>query len=114
MKYAVLIYADQAVANDRPDEERAANTAKYMALMQAPETLAGEQLQPVDTATTVRAPDGVPLHTDGPFATTKEHMAGFYLIDVEDLDAALAFAAKVPATWLGGAVEVRPLVELPR
>ncbi|EHN10936.1 hypothetical protein PAI11_22030 [Patulibacter medicamentivorans] len=113
MKYAVLIYSDETTAAARPDAERIAITGEYMALAQAPEAVAGEQLQPPTTATTVRVADGTVLHTDGPFSTTKEHFAGFYLLDVEDLDAALAFAAKVPAARLGGAVEVRPLVERP-
>jgi hypothetical protein len=71
----------------------------------------GAQLQPVHTATTVRVADGESLVTDGPFAATKEVFGGFYLIDVPDLDAALAFAARIPSARLGGSVEVRPIVE---
>ena len=71
----------------------------------------GAQLQPGTTATTVRVDNGSALTTDGPYAETKELLGGFYLIDVGDLDAALDFAAKVPAARMGGAVEVRPLVE---
>ena len=71
----------------------------------------GAQLQPVHTATTVRVQDGEALLTDGPFADTKEVFGGYYLIDVDGLDAALAFAARIPSARLGGSVEVRPVVE---
>ena len=76
-----------------------------------PTTVGGAQLQPGATATTVRVDNGNTLTTDGPYAETKELLGGFYLIDVDDVDAALDFAAKVPAARLGGLVEVRPLVE---
>jgi hypothetical protein len=113
VKYAVLIYSKEARGawDELPEAEQRAITGEYMALAQLPTTLGGEQLQPGETATTVRVEDGRTLTTDGPFAETKEVLGGFYLIDVDDLDAALEFAAKVPAARLGGLVEVRPLVE---
>ena len=84
---------------------------EYLALRQVPGILTGEQLQPVETATTVRVQDGETLLTDGPFVDAKEHVGGFIVVEVDDLDAALELAARVPAARMGGAVEVRPLVE---
>jgi len=84
---------------------------EYLALRRLPGIVSGEQLQPVETATTVRVQNGETLLTDGPFIDAKEHVGGFIVVDVEDLDAALAIAARVPAARMGGAVEVRPLVE---
>lgn len=70
--------------------------------------VAAEALQPVETATTVRVRNGKPTYTDGPFAETKEQLAGFYLIDADTLDAALAVAAKIPPAR-EGSIEVRPV-----
>ncbi|HEX4679751.1 MAG TPA: YciI family protein [Gaiellaceae bacterium] len=113
MKYAVLIYSAEAgeTFESLPESDQQAITGEYMALAQLPSTLGGEQLQPGATATTVRVNNGDVLTTDGPYAETKELLGGFYLIDVDDLDAALDFAGKVPAARLGGLVEVRPVVE---
>ncbi len=79
--------------------------------MQAPGVTGGAQLQPPTTATTVRVEDGKTLTTDGPFAETKEVLGGYYLVEADDLDAAIELAARIPAARMGGAVEVRPLVE---
>jgi hypothetical protein len=84
---------------------------EYLALRALPGIVSGEQLQPVETATTVRVQDGETLLTDGPFVDAKEHVGGFIVVDVDDLDAALAIAERIPAARMGGAVEVRPLVE---
>ena len=73
--------------------------------------IGGEQLQPADTATTVRVRDGQTLLTDGPFVDAKEHLGGFLLVEAGDLDGALDIAARIPAARMGGAIEVRPLVE---
>ena len=75
------------------------------------ETFITAQLQPPDTATTIRVEDGRTLTTDGPFATTKEALGGYYLVEADDIDAALEIAARIPAARLGGAIEVRPVVE---
>jgi len=107
MKYAILIYAPETGPSD-PDVR-----AEYMALAGRSTTIGGEQLQPTATATTVRVDNGDVLTTDGPFVETKEALGGFFLIDVPNLDDALAYAAKVPAARNGGAVEVRPIVEMP-
>jgi hypothetical protein len=67
--------------------------------------------QDADTATTVRVADGSTLTTDGPFAETKEALNGYLIFEADDLDAAIALAARIPAARMGGAVEVRPIVE---
>jgi hypothetical protein len=74
--------------------------------------LAGEELQPVSTATTVRVRDGDTLIADGPFAETKEALGGFYLIEADSLDDAIDWAARVPAAH-NGTIEVRPVVGRP-
>jgi len=110
MRYLLALYVPAQVPDDvRPDLD--AWFAYSQALTDAGVYVAGDGLQGTETATTVRAPDGEPLVTDGPYAETKEILGGYYLIDVPDLDAALEWAAKVPnATY--GAVEVRPVWEL--
>jgi len=82
-----------------------------MAISDEPTTVGGAQLQPGATATTVRVENGSTLTTDGPFAETKDVLGGFFLVEADDIDAALDVAARIPAARLGGAVEVRPLVE---
>jgi hypothetical protein len=112
MQYLIQIYSNAASEwDDLSDEEREGVTNEYMGIMQTPGIVGGAQLQPVETATTVRVEDGRTLTTDGPFAETKEALGGYYLFEAPDLDAAIELAARVPAARLGGAVEVRPLVE---
>ena len=110
MRYALLIYTDPHAQDGDTDEERQAVTAEYLAIRDDPRVTGGGHLQPVATASTVRVADGTVLVTDGPFADTKEVMAGYYLLEADDLDAALEIAGRVPAARMGGAVEVRPLV----
>ena len=113
MKYLLQIYPDatrEAFERLSADEQQAI-VDEYLALRQLPEYRTGGLLQPVETTTTVRIENGETLLTDGPFVDAKEHVGGFSVIEVDDLDAALAFAARVPAARMGGAVEVRPLVE---
>jgi hypothetical protein len=114
MKYALLIYSGEARDewDALPETEQKAIMAEYVAIAGEPGTYGGEQLQPSATATTVRVEGGQTLTTDGPFMDTKEVLGGFYLIDVENLDAALEFAARIPAARMWGAVEVRPIVEM--
>lgn len=114
MKYMLLIYSD-------PQREPAYGTPEFEAMMQGffalNETLkaagvliSGEGLQGVETATSLRVRGGKAQTMDGPFAETKEHLGGYYLIDVADLDAALTYAAQVPSAHFG-TVEVRPLMD---
>jgi hypothetical protein len=69
------------------------------------------QLQPIETATTVRVQEGQTLTTDGPYADTKEVFVGYYVFEADNLDEAIELAARIPPARLGGAIEVRPLVE---
>jgi hypothetical protein len=112
MQYLVQIFTGESIeAWERLSEpEQQAVTQEYMAIGEAPGVTGGAQLQPPDTATTVRVQDGRTLTTDGPFTETKEALGGYYLLEAGDLDAAIELAARIPAARLGGAVEVRPLV----
>jgi hypothetical protein len=111
MKYALLIYEKPGALDGIGEEERAAMTGEYMALADDSRCVAGAQLQPVQTATTVRVQNGNALTTDGPFADTKEVFGGYYVFQADDLDEALELAARIPAARYGGSVEVRPVVE---
>jgi|SRR5437764_1594339 len=111
MKYAVLIYIKPDSLDGLSEDEREAVTREYFAISEHPNCIGGEQLQPVETATTVTQDNGRPLITDGPFADTKEFLGGYYLFEAEDVDPVLEAAARIPAARMGGAIEVRPLVE---
>ncbi|MGN6378535.1 MAG: YciI family protein [Gaiellales bacterium] len=113
MRYALLIYSDEArnQFDSLPEAEQRAILGEYMAISELPGTTGGFQLQPPDTTTTVRVENGSTLTTDGPFVETKEVLGGLYLFEADDLDAAIDVAAKIPAARMGGAIEVRPLVE---
>jgi hypothetical protein len=113
VKYALLIYSDDAPErwNALPEDQQQAIMGEYFAISELPGTYGGAQLQPGTTATTVRVSDGETLTTDGPFTETKEALGGFYLFEADDLDAALDVASRIPAARMGGAVEVRPIVE---
>jgi hypothetical protein len=113
MKYLLQIYdrgASEQVAA-LAEEERQAILGEYVALAQTPGVLGGEQLRPIDTATTVRVEGGQTLLSDGPFVDAKEHLGGYFLFEADDLDAALEIAARIPAARMGGVIEVRPVVE---
>ncbi len=114
MQYALLIYERPGSYDGFNDEQRQAVSQEYTAIRMDPHVVGGAQLQPVQTATTVRVASDETLITDGPFADTKEVFGGYYLLEADDLDAAIEIAARIPAARLGGSVEVRPLVELPR
>jgi hypothetical protein len=112
MKYTILIYETAADFTTRTDERRkdaywGAYRAYTKALMDAGVMAGGAGLQPPHLATTIRPQDGKHRVQDGPYAETKEQLGGYYVIDVPDLDQALAWAARCPAASTG-AVEVRP------
>ena len=109
MQYLLLLtYAPESLAD--ADAPRPEDWSAYtLALQEAGIMVSGAGLQGVDVATTVRVRAGERLLTDGPFADTKEHLVGFYVIDVPDLDTALEWAGKVPNVRIGS-VEVRPLL----
>jgi hypothetical protein len=111
MQYALLIYSTPGSPPELPPAEADALTAEYMAIRQASGVLGGNHLAPVESATTIRADGTQMLSTDGPFADTKEILAGYFLVEADDIDAALALAGRIPALRFGGAVEVRPIVE---
>jgi hypothetical protein len=115
MQYMALIYTD-------PAREPAYGTPAFQKMMgdyfaftekakAAGVMVAGEGLQGVNTATSVRVKAGKTETMDGPFAITKEYLGGFYLLDCKDLDDAVAWAAQIPAAW-DGAVEVRPILPM--
>ena len=111
MKYALLIHDIPGSLEALDPATRESVHGEYMAVGQTKGIVGGEQLHPAHTSTTVRVQDGRTLTTDGPFADTKEFLGGFYLFEAGDLDAAIEVAARIPAARMGGAVEVRPVVE---
>jgi hypothetical protein len=111
MKYLLQIYPAAGEFDGLSPHEQEAIVGEYLALSQSPAVIGGEQLQPVETATTLRVQNGETLLTDGPFVDAKEHVGGFILVEADDLDAALEIAARIPAARMGGAIEVRPLME---
>jgi hypothetical protein len=113
MKYLLQIYNDAALPEFErlSADEQDAIVEEFLAIGQSPGVLGGEQLQPVETATTVRVQGGQTLLTDGPYVDAKEHLGGYFLVEADDLDGALEIAARVPVLRAGGAVEVRPIVE---
>jgi hypothetical protein len=114
MRYALLICEAPGAYDGVDDAEREAIFGEYMTISNAPGTVGGAQLQPADTATTVRTNGGGEvLTTDGPFADTKEVFGGWFLVEAENLDGALEVAGRIPAVRMGGCVEVRPIVEQP-
>ncbi|MEM9955909.1 MAG: YciI family protein [Chloroflexota bacterium] len=114
MKYVLLIYVDEAVIKGLSEEDRAAyfqQWGEYEGHVQATGMkTGGEPLQPIGTATSVRVRDEENLITDGPFAETKEQLAGFYVLECENLDQALEYAAKMPDAKYG-TIEVRPVFQ---
>jgi hypothetical protein len=118
MKYILFIHQGttptprdpEAWAQLGPDEQQAV-FADYKAISETPGVTPGLQMDSPEMATTVRVEDGRTLTTDGPFAELKEAIGGYLLFEADDLDAAIELAARIPAARLGGAVEVRPVVE---
>jgi hypothetical protein len=108
MKYLCLVYSEEKALEGFPDSECVAFDD---ALRKSGHCIASEALQPVQTATTVRVRNGRVSLTDGPFAETKEQLAGFYLVDARDLDEAIQVASRIPPARVGS-VEVRPIRQL--
>ena len=117
MKYMLLIHQGTTPLpgteewNRLSPEEQAQVYADYQAINETPGFTPGVQLDSPETATTVRVQDGRTLTTDGPFVAVKEALGGYLFFEADDLDAAIELAARVPAARMGGAVEVRPVVE---
>ena len=115
MKYMLLIYGDPTLASDDPaeGEKMMAEYGKFsQEIIESGEMAGGDPLAGIEAATSVRVRDGRRSTTDGPFAETKEHLGGYYIVDVKDLDRALDLAAKIPGARTG-VVEVRPVMEMP-
>jgi hypothetical protein len=93
------------------DEEKGAVYGAYKAINETPGVTPGVQMGPPETATTVQVADGKTLTTDGPFVETKEALGGYLFLEADDLDAAIELASQIPAARMGGAIEVRPVVE---
>ena len=114
MRYLLMIYSDEAKDTAMSEADYGRLMADYgtftSELEQSGKLQGGERLRPIADATTVRVRDGEPLITDGPFAETKEQIGGYYLIEAENLDEALAWAKKIPSATYGS-IEVRPIWE---
>jgi hypothetical protein len=112
--YLLTIYENEKLYENKPEAEMAQLMGEYGAFTDSIKTsgnhLAGEALQSVATATTVRVRDGKRLTTDGPFAETKEQLGGFYLVQAKSLDEAIAIASRIPGARTGS-VEVRPCID---
>jgi hypothetical protein len=116
MRYMLLIYSDPVADAKMTAEDGERMHGEYMTftqeLVDKGAMVAGDALQGADTATTVRLRNGSTTTTDGPFAETKEVLGGYYIVECDDLDGAIEWAAKIPGARLGS-VEVRPIMEMP-
>ena len=117
MKYVILIYQGSTPLPNSPEweampeDEQKRIYREYGELNQTPGLTPGLWMQPPELATTVRVQEGRTLTTDGPFVSVKEALGGYFILEADDLDAAIEIAARVPAARLGGGIEVRPLME---
>jgi hypothetical protein len=113
MKYMLLIYMEER-ALDEAERQHCYVESTQLAheLKSNGRFLASAPLQPTSTATSVRVRDGKRLVTDGPFAETREHLGGFFLVDARDLDEAIGIAGRIPGARVG-TVEIRPVIEIP-
>ena len=116
MKYVALVYYQESIINSMTEKEWHDLNQECIAgverLTDQGKFVTGQPLQPIETATTVRVRDGEVLISDGPFAETKEQLAGFYLLEANDLNEALQLAGRIPPARFGS-IEVRPVRELP-
>ena len=112
MKFMLLIYHEEQAWNSLSEEERQQIYLEYRQLMQelksSGQLLAGDQLQPTTTASTVRVREAKRLVTDGPFAETREQVGGYFMIEASSLDEATSIAGRIPSARMGS-VEVRPV-----
>jgi hypothetical protein len=113
MKYLLLIYMAQNAMSESDREHCYAESTRLAHDLKAKgQYLSANPLHPVSTATSVRVRDGKRVVTDGPFAETREHLGGYFLIDAADLDEAIGIAGRIPAVRVG-TVEIRPVLEVP-
>jgi hypothetical protein len=115
MQYMLLIYSNEAAMQKLRETQMSELVGSYMAYTKAMQEsgvfVAGDRLQPTASATTVRVADGRSQVLNGPYAETKEQLGGYYIIDVPDLDKALAWAARCPGAQ-HGTLEVRPIFRM--
>ncbi|MEH2233231.1 MAG: YciI family protein [Nostoc sp.] len=112
MKYLLLIYLEENALSQTEREHCYLESAQLAQQLNSKgQYLATAPLHPVATATSVRVRDGKPLVTDGPFAETREQLGGFFLINAQDLDEAIAIASRIPGAHVG-TVEIRPVIEV--
>jgi len=120
MRYMMLVYSRESdMEHLSADEERRIREGHWAVMSETAKQgifRGAEPLKPTRTATTVRIQGGKQLVTDGPFAETKEQLAGYYILDCKDLDEAIAWAAKIPTACLGGegCIEIRPILPIPQ
>ena len=113
MKYMMLVYLAEDAMNETERQECYVESATLTRdLAASGHYLAANPLHPISTATSIRVRNGKPLVTDGPFAETREHLGGYFLIDAKNLDEAIAIAARIPGAKVG-TVEIRPVMEIP-
>ena len=111
MRYAMLVHYTPGYHELLSDNDQKAVVAEYRALAEDPRARGSAQLQSVETATTVRVQDGRKMIDDGPYTRSEQIFGAYFVFELDDLDEAIELAARIPAARLGGAVEVRPLVE---
>lgn len=120
MRYMLLVYSKESdMAGLSPEEDQRIRAGHWAVMNETAQRgifRGAEPLKPTSTATTVRVHGGKPLITDGPFAETKEQLAGYYILDCQDLDEAIGWAAKIPTACQGGegCIEIRPIVPIPQ
>jgi hypothetical protein len=113
MKYMLLVYMNEQAMNDAERQHCYANSTKLTHELNAKgQFVAAAPLHPVSTATCLRIREEKPLVTDGPFAETREQLGGFYIIDVANLDEAIAVASRIPPAKKG-TIEIRPVFDIP-
>jgi hypothetical protein len=113
MKYMLLIYMEEGALNEAEREHCYVESTELAHDLEASgQYLGASPLHPTSTATSVRVRDGKRLVTDGPFAETREHLGGYFLVEAKDLDSAIGIAGRIPGARVG-TVEIRPVIEIP-
>jgi hypothetical protein len=120
MRYMLLIYSSERVDIQMDPADAQALMQGHQRVMEGTMKAgiyrAGEPLHPTSTATTIRQENGKPVAIDGPFAETKEQLAGYYILDCKDLDEAIHWAGQIPTNCKGatGCIEIRPIMDIPK
>jgi hypothetical protein len=116
MRYMLLIYGDETKWDKMPEPERGAIFQQYREFIDDIRKTgvfrAGDPLERTSTATTVRGTQGKTITTDGPFAETKEQLGGYFIVEAQNLDEAIAVAARIPSVRVGSSIEVRPIMDM--